>query len=206
MFTGIVEELGLLKAIRHYQGYTQLQVQASKVLQDLQLGDSIAINGVCQTVEKFDRDSFTVAAFKETLTKTNLGQLQTGALLHLERALTLATRIGGHIVQGHVDGLAYVHEVRKEGNNYYLHVKLPSKLMNLCILHGSICLDGVSLTIAKLYKDGLEANIIAHTWQHTIFGHYRIGTAINVECDMFGKYILRFAQNGLLNGNHFVET
>ena len=200
MFTGIVEELGLLHRFENRGSYASLQVQASKVLQDLQTGDSIAVNGVCQTVETLEPGSFTVASFAETLAKTNLGQLRKGAELHLERSLTLNTRLGGHIVQGHVDGIGRLREIRRVNENYYLCVYLPSELMDICVLHGSICLDGVSLTISRLHEDSIEVNIVAHTWKHTLFHSYKIGRAINVECDILGKYILRLVQRGLFRG------
>ena len=198
MFTGIVEELGELQSMQHYGNYARLQIRTSKILESVQQGDSIAINGVCQTVEEFDEASFTVAAFAETLAKTSLGQLQRGAALHLERALTPNTQLGGHIVQGHVDGTGRLREVRHIQDNHYLRLDLPGELLDLCVLHGSICLDGVSLTIAKLHEDGLEVNLISYTWEHTLFRLYRAGTAINVECDILGKYILRFAHRGLI--------
>ncbi|WGK68268.1 riboflavin synthase [Candidatus Haliotispira prima] len=198
MFTGIVEELGRLQSMEHHGDYARLQIQGQKVLSDMGLGDSIAVNGVCQTVEKFDGSSFSVATFAESLNKTSLGRLQRGDALHLERALTPDTRLGGHIVQGHVDGLGHLREIRQVKNNYYLRVDLPDELLDLCVAHGSICLDGVSLTIAKLHDDGVEVNIIDHTWQHTVFSRSRTGALINVECDILGKYILRFAQRGLL--------
>ncbi len=200
MFTGIVEELGRLQSIQHSDNKARLRIQAQKVLSDIRLGDSIAINGVCQTVEQFDQSSFTVAAFAETLRKSNLGQMRSGCDLHLERAVTPNTRLGGHIVQGHVDGLGILRELRQSANNYYMRVELPQVLLDLCVIHGSICLDGVSLTIAQMHSNGFEVNIIEHTWQHTMFRQRQIGSSLNIECDILGKYILRFAQRGLLGG------
>ena len=200
MFSGIVEERGQIQSIQNYNDHIRLRIRAHKVLEDIQLGDSIAVNGVCQTVEKFDNQSFTVAAFAETLAKTSIGQLKHGDAIHLERAVTPSTRLGGHIVQGHIDGLGHLREVRREQDNHYLRVNLPQALLNLCVLHGSICLDGVSLTIARLHEDGIEVNLIAHTWKHTMFSQRKPGDAINVECDILAKHLLRFAQRGLIRG------
>ena len=197
MFTGLVEEIGSVERIEHHGDYARLRIQARDVLCDLGVGASIALNGTCQTVEKLSSNGFTVAAFAETLRKTNLGHLKIGEGVHLERSLRATDRLGGHLVQGHVDGLGYLGSVSKIGDNYYLRVELGEELLNLCVLHGSICIDGVSLTIARLHEDGIAVNIIEHTWQHTLFSGYAVRQALNIECDILGKYILRFAQKGL---------
>ena len=198
MFTGIVEETGCVERIERHGDYVRLGISARNIICDLAVGASIALNGTCQTVEKFSDSGFTVAAFAETLRKTNLGHLEIGDGVHLERALRATDRLGGHIVQGHVDGLGYLGSVSKIKDNYYLRVELGEELLNLCVLHGSICIDGVSLTIARLHEDGIAVNIIEHTWVHTLFSSYAVRRALNIECDVLGKYILHFARKGLL--------
>lgn len=204
MFTGLVEEFGVLVS-QEQRGndYSRLSISCKKILSDMQVGDSIAINGTCQTVVSFDSHSFTVEAFHETLKKTNFLDLKVRETVHLERALRADSRLGGHFVQGHIDGIARLKEVRQEGINRYLVAELDEHLLDLCIPHGSICLDGVSLTIAQLHENAVEVNIISHTWDAVRFSRLKTGDKINVECDVLGKYILRLSQRGLLvQGGH----
>lgn len=194
MFTGLVEEVGTLLERAERPDCLALRIRAGKVLEGLKPGDSVAIHGVCQTVVSRTDSDFTVEAFEQTLLKTNLSDLAVGAPLNLERALCLGDRLGGHLVQGHVEGCAVVESIEGDGENRYLRVKLPEALLPYCILHGSIALDGVSLTIARLSGDSVVINLIRHTWENTGFSELRPGDWVNVETDMLAKHVARLLE------------
>lgn len=194
MFTGIVEEIGKIISIKPSSQFATLRIVADKVLQDTQLGDSICTNGVCLTVTKLLAGAFEVDVTAGTLKASNLGELKTGDAVHLERALTLNTRLGGHIVSGHIDGVGHLVHKSVEGHTVWLTIRLPKELMPYVISKGSIALDGVSLTIAELLTDGIKVAIIPHTQQETLLLQHKVGSSINVECDQIGKYVARLMQ------------
>ena len=185
MFTGIVEELGTVVAAG-----TRLEVRCSMVLSDLSIGASIAVNGVCLTAVAVGKESFAADLAPETLSRSNLGDLVPGSRVNLERPVTPATRLSGHIVQGHVDATGEVLALDKlRDDNWWLKVRLPKSLDRYLVEKGSITLDGISLTIAALDQDGVNVTIIPHTFANTTIGQARIGTRLNIEVDVLAKHV-----------------
>lgn len=196
MFTGLVEEIGTIRSVSHSSDYQELWVNAHRVLDDLRRGDSISINGACQTVTALDDNGFAVETLGESLKKTTLGSGGRGTELNLERAVTPSTRLGGHLVQGHVDGVARVSQVRRQGANIYFEVIVLEHLARYCISEGSVALDGVSLTIAQLRGTRLVINIIPTTWNDTALRNRRAGSYVNVEVDVMARYAERLLSSG----------
>ncbi len=161
-------------------------------MRGLRVGDSIAVNGCCLTVEERSREGFRVTAVEETLAKTNLGGLEAGSPVNLERPMKADGRLGGHFVLGHVDCTTRVTAIKPLGTGRMVTFALPKKYKHLVIPVGSIAVDGVSLTVARLAADAFTVAIIPHTWEHTLFGGYVPGTRVNLEFDMIGKYVARF--------------
>ncbi len=191
MFTGIVEEVGRVRGVEPLQDGRRLEIEAERVLDGLRLGDSIAVDGVCQTVVAFDDGGFAVIAVAPTLAVTTLGSFAAGRRVNLERALALGDRIGGHLVQGHVDGLGTVLAVDPKGEHVVLDVRLPDAVAEVSVLHGSICVNGVSLTIQELpAPDVARIALIPYTWDHTALRDLRPGDAVNLEGDMIGKFVV----------------
>ena len=196
MFTGIIEELGTVRSAQIRGKTARICINAKTVLDSTKIGDSIAVNGACQTVVAMDQASFTVDALAETLRKTTLGQLQAGDKVHLERALTLSSRIGGHLVQGHINTKARVRRLRREGENHFLLVDIPPGLERYLVPEGSVALDGVSLTICALRADEFEVNLVPQTCASTTLGARRPGDFVNLETDIIGKYVERLVSGG----------
>ena len=192
MFTGIVEEVGIIKNIKKNSNSLSLTISANKVLDDIKLGDSICTNGVCLTVTDFDQYSFTVDAIESTIRKTDLYNLDISSKVNLERALSLKDRLGGHIVQGHVDGIGEIANIRDEDLSKVYSIKAKENLLNKLVKQGSITISGVSLTISDLKEDYFEVSIIPHTLKETIINDLKIGDIVNLETDIIGKYIDRF--------------
>ncbi|RME13368.1 MAG: riboflavin synthase [Ardenticatenia bacterium] len=189
MFTGIVEEVGRVVAIEHHEGRSVLTVQAQTVLEGTRIGDSIAINGTCLTVTALTPTTFTVEMVPETLRRTNLGDLVVGSGVNLERSLTPHSRMGGHFVQGHVDGTGEVRHIRTEGDSRVVLFSAPENVLPYIVPKGFIAVDGVSLTVVERLDDGFSVAFIPHTLAHTIAGEYREGTRVNLEADILGKYV-----------------
>lgn len=188
MFTGIVEEVGTIRAMTK----GELVIGASKVLQDVALGDSIAVNGICLTVTKFDAASFHVDVMPETMRRTSLALLQKGSHVNLERALTLSSRLGGHIVSGHIDGTGRILSFTEEGNAILLKISAEAGLLRYIIEKGSVALDGISLTVTEVTSQDFTVSLIPHTREVTILGERKAGDPINIENDVIGKYVERF--------------
>jgi riboflavin synthase len=191
MFTGLVEEIGSVRRVEAGSEYRKITVDASRVLDDLALGDSISVDGACQTVTDIDTGGFAVETLATSLQKTTLGRLARGSQVNLERAVTPQSRFGGHLVQGHVDGLGRISGLRRRGHNVYLEVILPDELARYCISEGSVALDGTSLTIAELRGTRITMNIIPTTWDHTVLRQRSVGDHVNVEVDMMARYAER---------------
>ena len=190
MFTGIVEEVGRVTAVTPRDNGVQLDVQAERVTGDLRPGSSIAVQGVCLTVLDTTPRSFRAAAEQETLRVTTLGQLATGALVNLERALSAGGRFDGHLVLGHVDGTARVAAVRTEGRTRVLEIDIPEALAPFVVPKGSIAVDGVSLTVGPHLRGGrIELFLIPYTWDQTALGALGVGDLVNVETDIVGRYV-----------------
>jgi len=189
MFTGIVEEMGRLQRKRvDNQGMT-LEIEANKVLQGTQLGDSIAVNGTCLTVTEITADSFSTGVSPETRSRTNLQGLNIGDRINLERACTPSTRLGGHLVQGHVDCVGTLQEKRRDREALWLTVKVPENVMPYIVPKGFICLDGTSLTVVETSSDAFNVMLVPYTQNHIVLPLREVGDAINVEVDIIGKYL-----------------
>lgn len=192
MFTGLIETVGELTAIRHEGNAATLLVSADfPDAEPLQLGESIAVNGVCLTVEQFSGNSIQFHALSETLRRTNLGSQPHGAAVNLERALKLGARLGGHVVTGHVDATAKILSIGKDRDDIALKIELPRDIATGVVMKGSIAVNGISLTIAKLAIDNFEVRVIPHTWSHTNLASLNQGAFVNIETDILGKYALR---------------
>lgn len=191
MFTGIVEEIGRVKAIAHGSNSSRLQIEAKRVLENTRIGDSIATNGMCLTVSALDSHSFSADVMAQSLRKSTMGQLKTGSRVHLERALSLETRLGGHLLSGHVDCMGTITAKWQEGIAQWVRIQIPNQYLKYVILHGSIAIDGISLTVAQLYEDGLAVSTIPITQQDTLLVDKKIGEAVNIETDMLAKYTER---------------
>jgi riboflavin synthase len=194
MFTGIVEETGLIRSLASGQSSAALTVEATRVLDGIRLGDSIAVNGACLTVTGFSAGSFTVDVMYETLRKTNLGRLQAGSRVNLERAMALGDRLGGHLVAGHVDAAGVILSLQDKGIATEMWVAVPGELEPYLIPQGSVALDGVSLTIADLKEGALMVGLIPHTRETTTLGGKKTGDLLNIEADLLGKYVSSLLQ------------
>ncbi|ODA42796.1 riboflavin synthase [Desulfosporosinus sp. BG] len=192
MFTGIVEELGIVRGLRLLPESGQLTLEGQKVLHGTQIGDSIAVNGVCLTViRQSDRD-FTVDVMAETLEKTNLTELKSGNRVNLERALQLQTRLGGHLVSGHVDGVGNIRRITPWGIAQVYEISASPTLLSFVLPKGSIAIDGISLTVIDVESDYFTVSLIPHTFKETTLGLKGIGGNVNLETDLIGKYVARF--------------
>jgi riboflavin synthase len=194
MFTGIIEELGTLKKITAAVDGARLEIGARAVLDGAQLGDSIAVNGVCLTVVEKASDSFAADVSAETLRRTSLKQARAGSRVNLERPLMPTSRLGGHIVQGHVDGMGEFIEARPVGDGYVVRIGFPPELGRYIVEKGSIAVDGISLTVAALGGDWFEIAVIPHTWRVTNLSAHTRGEAVNLEVDILAKYVERLLQ------------
>ncbi len=188
MFTGIVEELGTVRSM----GGGRLAVAAGRVLEGLQTGDSIAVNGICLTVTAFDRQGFQADVMPETIRRTSFASLRQGSAVNLERALTLASRLGGHIVSGHIDGTGTILSFAEEGNALLMKIEAPPALLRYIVEKGSVALDGISLTVAAVADSWFSVSLIPHTRQVTNLRDKKAGDPINIENDVVGKYVERF--------------
>lgn len=190
MFSGIIEELGRVRSITPVGEAMRLRVTATEVAQGVKVSDSVAVNGVCLTVTNVSPDTVSFDVIPETLSKTSLGQLGPGSPVNLERALRVGDRLGGHFVQGHVDATGEVINVYTEGEWYMITVRAPEEVRPYLIPHGSISMDGVSLTVARLSGDEFSVALIPHTLKLTNLGDKKPGDLVNLEGDMIGKYVL----------------
>lgn len=194
MFTGIIEETGILKKIVGHDTSGFLEIQANKVLSGTQIGDSIAVNGVCLTVTRLLGDSFVADVMPETLRKTNLGSLTIGARVNLERAMAANGRFGGHIVSGHIDGTGRILSLRPEGNAVWVSISTDPSILRLIVNKGSIAIDGISLTVAYVDDQEFRVSIIPHTGEETTLLSRKPGDMVNLENDIVGKYVEKLLQ------------
>lgn len=193
MFTGIIESLGTVKELRHDQDNLHLTI-SSTITPELKIDQSVAHNGVCLTVVAIDNDCYTVTAIRETIEKTNIGDWKTGNTVNLERAMKLGDRLDGHIVQGHVDQIGICKSVENANGSWYYTFEYDEKLNNLTIEKGSITVNGVSLTVVNSKQNQFSVAIIPYTYEHTNFKNFEVGTKINLEFDVIGKYVARLHQ------------
>lgn len=195
MFTGIIERLGKIEAITQENSNYHFTI-SSGIEEDLYIDQSVAHNGVCLTIVEINNNSYTVTAIKETMIKSNLGSLTVGDEVNLERAtLSGQTRMDGHIVQGHVDGTSICTKVSDENGSWYFTFKLNDENKSLVVNKGSVCINGVSLTVVNPTKDEFSVAIIPYTYEHTNFKHIKVGDTVNLEFDIIGKYVQRYLEN-----------
>jgi riboflavin synthase len=200
MFTGIVEEMGSVKALRRDAGGTRLTISASTVLGGTVPGDSINVNGVCLTVVEKENTEFSADVAYETVKVTNLGDLRVGQKVNLERALQLSARVGGHLVTGHVDAVGRIRERRQEGSSWRIFMEVPEVVLRYIIKKGSIAVDGISLTVAEVDTSGFSFAMIPHTAKLTTLGFKTAGESVNVETDVIGRYIEKLLSGRLEGG------
>src|SRR5471030_1173696 len=189
MFTGIIEEVGILESFSIGNGFGLMEIKCNEVLEDSKIGDSIATNGVCLTIKEKKINSFTAEVMGETLSKSNLGGLKVGDKLNLERALRLSDRLGGHIVSGHIDGVGKIISIKEENDGTWFTIAAPKVVLKYIIYKGSIGIDGISLTVADVNEDVFKVSVIPHTLDNTILPNKKVNSKVNVECDLVGKYI-----------------
>lgn len=192
MFTGIVEEKGILKEIKRTNNSAIMKIEGNLVLEGTKVGDSIAVNGICLTVTKILGNNFLVDVMPESFRSSSLNQVALGDKVNLERALTLEKRMGGHIVTGHIDGVGIIRDFREEDNAIWITVKVKKDILRYIVHKGSVTLDGVSLTVAEVNDEFFKVSIIPQTAKETILLNKVVGDLINIECDLLGKYVERF--------------
>ncbi len=192
MFTGIIEEIGTVANIERGAKSSRITISAERIFDDLKIGDSVSVNGMCATAAEISGNTFTADIMAESMRRTNLGDLKKGSRVNLERAMQLNGRFGGHIVSGHIDGTGVIISQRREDNAVWLTVGAPENIMRYIIEKGSVAIDGVSLTVASVYSDAFAVSLIPHTAEETTLLSKRTGEKVNLECDIVGKYIERF--------------
>lgn len=192
MFTGIIEEIGTVSAIASTSMSIVLTLEADKVLEDVRLGDSISVNGVCLTVTSFTKNRFTVDVMPETVRATNLRDLKKGSKVNLERAMAAGGRFGGHFVSGHIDGTGTIIGKERMANAVYYEIEAGGDLLQFIILKGSIAVDGTSLTVFEVTDRSFKISLIPHTLSETILSTKGVGDTVNLECDLLGKYVRQF--------------
>ena len=197
MFTGLVAELGTVRGLKRVQNSYHLTVAARKVLDNLKIGDSVAVNGVCLTASEISGNTFTADVMNETFHRSSLSELKSGSHVNLERAMAADGRFGGHIVAGHVDGTGIITNIKKDDNAVWYTISADSSIMKYIIEKGSVAVDGISLTVAEVLKDSFSVSVIPHTAKETILSQKKLGDTVNLENDLVGKYVEK-----LLNFNH----
>ena len=196
MFTGIIEEMGTILEVAKGAHSAVLTIAAQKVLEDVHIGDSIAVNGVCLTVTSFDGETFTADVMHETLNRSSLAQCKRKSPVNLERAMPANGRFGGHIVAGHVDGTGTISSMKKDDNAVWITIDTSAAILKYIISKGSITIDGVSLTVAKVDNKSFAVSVIPHTGQNTTLLDKKPGDTVNLENDMVGKYVEKLLQYG----------
>ena len=199
MFTGIVEECGTVLGVLKNGVSGSLQIQASTVLEGTKTGDSIAVNGVCLTVTKLTKSSFTADVMAETFRRTNLGSLGKNSRVNLERAMAANGRFGGHIVSGHIDGTGVISRIKEEGNAVWIYISAPQSILNLIVEKGSVAVDGISLTVAAVSDKEFAVSVIPHTRENTALSGKKTGAVVNLENDIIGKYVQKLTGTAQIN-------
>ncbi len=192
MFTGIVEEIGVVRSIKNVNGGKEICVHCKKILTDIKLGDSISTNGVCVTVTDYYKDSYTFYIMEETIRRSNLGNLEINDILNLERALKVDSRFDGHIVSGHIDSSCIISNIEKSSTSLDIFIEANQNVLRYIVEKGSVTVDGVSLTVVCVDDYGFKVSIIPHTQEETTLYKKKIGDYVNIECDIIGKYIEKF--------------
>jgi len=197
MFTGIVEEVGTIKGIKNGFNSAVLTIRGEVIFSDMHLGDSVAVNGICLTVTAIEKHTFNADVMHETLNRTSLSKLRSGSNVNLERAMAANGRFGGHIVSGHIDGTGIITNIQKDDNAIWYTLKASDNICKYIVEKGSIAMDGISLTVAKVSKNSFSVSVIPHTAKSTTLSQKSVGDIINLENDIVGKYIekLQFLNN-----------
>ncbi len=195
MFTGIIEEIGIVKEVRRSGDNSFIRINAERILSDVQLGDSIAVNGTCLTVTRLDGNIFQADVMNETLNRSSLGSLKQGSIVNLERAMVANGRFGGHIVSGHIDGTGTIINVKNDGIAVWYTISACADIMKYIVEKGSVAIDGVSLTVAKVTESYFSVSVIPHTAENTILSSKKAGDIVNLENDIVGKYVEKFIKN-----------
>ncbi len=206
MFTGIIEELGKIASLEKHAGGAKIVISAKTVTGDTNEGDSIAVNGVCLTALEIKPDSFAADVSQETLNRSTLGNLKTGSRVNLERAVTPATRLGGHIVQGHVDARGKFLSAAASGDFWTVRIGFPAEIGQYLVYKGSVSVEGISLTVANLADDYFEIAVIPKTWELTNLSDLKTGDAVNLEADVIAKYVERILLYGGKEGNETITV
>ena len=196
MFTGIIEKVRKIKKINKFSKGAEITIEAGNLLDDVKIGDSIAVNGVCLTVTSMSGTLFTADVMAETLRRSSLGELSSGDGVNLERAMSLQGRFGGHIVSGHIDGTGVIENFEKEDNAVWVSIKADSSILRLIVEKGSIAIDGISLTVAYVDKERFKVSVIPHTGEETTLLKKKRGAVVNLENDIIGKYVERLLFTG----------
>ena len=199
MFTGIIEECGTVLDVLKNGVSGSVQIQASTVLEGTKTGDSIAVNGVCLTVTKLTKSSFTADVMAETFRRTNLGNLGKNSRVNLERAMAADGRFGGHIVSGHIDGTGVISRIKEEGNAVWIYISAPQSILNLIVEKGSVAVDGISLTVAAVSDKEFAVSVIPHTRENTALSGKKTGAVVNLENDIIGKYVQKLTGTAQIN-------
>lgn len=192
MFTGIIEEIGVIRDVRKGASSSFITIQADKIFTDMHIGDSIAVNGVCLTVTDFDQKTFKADIMNETLKRSSLGLIEKGSCVNLERAMAANGRFGGHIVSGHIDGTGKILKITKDGIAIWYTINTDKNILRYIVKKGSIAIDGISLTVADITSSSFSVSIIPHTAEQTILSTKKVGDIVNLENDIIGKYIEKF--------------
>jgi riboflavin synthase len=206
MFTGIVEELGQIRHISLKGNSGQIGIRAKKVLDGTKIGDSIAVNGICLTVVSLQKDGFTADVMAETVRRSSLGHAGAGDLVNLERAMAANGRFGGHMVSGHIDGTGRIRSLQKEENAVWVTIEAGAGILRLIVEKGSICIDGISLTVAAVDEDSFRVSVIPHTGEETTLLKRKAGDLVNLENDVIGKYVEKLLGLGIPQGTDKSET
>ena len=210
MFTGIVEETGIIKGFTKNSGSAEIIIGCKKVLENTEIGDSIAINGCCQTVVNIGTDFFKAEMSRETLDITNFSEAVSGSAVNLERAVTPSTRLGGHIVQGHIDGIGHLVKLEKYEDFYNLYFEISPKEAKYIVYKGSVAVNGVSLTVAEANDNIFKTAVIPHTMQNTTLRFLKKGDSVNIETDILGRYVEKFLSvnnnNSTINEKFLMEN
>ncbi|MDD6098447.1 MAG: riboflavin synthase [Oscillospiraceae bacterium] len=196
MFTGIIEETGYVRAVQKGSTASFIKIEAKKIFEDMHIGDSIAVNGVCLTVTGFSGNVFTADVMNETLSRSSLGSLKAGSIVNLERAMAAKGRFGGHIVTGHIDGTGTISEIEKDGIALWYTVTADKKILRYIVEKGSVAIDGISLTVAKVTENSFSVSVIPHTAAQTALSSKGIGDTVNLENDIVGKYVEKLLSAG----------
>lgn len=202
MFTGIVEEMGQIRSIQRGASSAVLSIEADLILEDLKIGDSVAVNGVCLTATSIGAGGFTADVMHETLNRSSLGALQKGSHVNLERAMPANGRFGGHIVSGHIDGTGTIGSIKKDDNALWYTILADAGLLRYIVEKGSVTIDGISLTVADVQADRFAVSLIPHTARVTVLGEKRTGDIVNLETDIIGKYVEKLLKPDMEETKH----